>query len=370
VKIITEIVQIKDKSTRSGPQFNNLSTVSEGIPALGWVLVEKTPGPYVAEARSASEFYSNRILKEFKGKDATQTDWVGAFHGFLVNLQAYIKKNHTTELTWSGKGDALANAASSSSATGSSSKPPPPPGGVPPPGPPPVSQTSTHTNKTADPSAMFAALSKGEAVTANLRKVKPEEKTKHRKPEERNALVPAKEAEEKEPKKSHDVRGKKPVGPAKFALEGNKWVVENQKNNKSIEITETEVKQTVYIYQCEGSVIQIKGKVNTITVDECSKCAIVFDSAIASVEVVNSKSIEVQVTGKVPSFAVDKTSGFNLYLSKNCLDAEITTAKSDAMNISIPPDVEGQDPTEIPIPEQFKTVIRNKKLVTGPVRHE
>src|SRR6185437_15842935 len=107
-KVITEIVDLKDKAARSSPQFNHLSTISEGIPALGWVLVSPTPGPFVADARSASEFYSNRILKDFKGKDQTHVDWVAGFHGFLVALQAYIKKHHTTELSWKGQGDAAA----------------------------------------------------------------------------------------------------------------------------------------------------------------------------------------------------------------------------------------------------------------------
>jgi adenylyl cyclase-associated protein len=69
----------------------------------------------------------------------------------------------------------------------------------------------------------------------------------------------------------------------------------------------------------------------------------VFENAIASVETVNSHSVQVQVLGKVPSFAVDKCSGFNLYLSKDCLDAEIITSKSDAMNVVLPPNKEGED---------------------------
>ncbi len=50
-----------------------------------------------------------------------------------------------------------------------------------------------------------------------------------------------------------------------------------------------------------------------------------------------------QVTGKVPSFAVDKCSGFNLFLSKDCLDAEIISSKSDSMNVVLPPAKDGDD---------------------------
>jgi len=66
--------------------------------------VAPTPGPYVADMRGGSEFYSNRVLKEFKGVNQVQVDWVGAFNGFLKDLQTYIKKNHTTGLAWNPKG--------------------------------------------------------------------------------------------------------------------------------------------------------------------------------------------------------------------------------------------------------------------------
>ena len=75
--------------------------------------------------------------------------------------------------------------------------------------------------------------------------------------------------------------------------------------------------------------------------DACKKCAIVFDNAVAALEVIGSQSIQAQVTGKVPivngeSFKVetnfdlllvDKTDGFQIYLSAESIDADIVTAK-------------------------------------------
>jgi len=55
--LMVAIVSIKD-SNRPSKFFNNLSTVSEGVQALGWVVVSPTPGPYVADMRGGSEFYS------------------------------------------------------------------------------------------------------------------------------------------------------------------------------------------------------------------------------------------------------------------------------------------------------------------------
>ena len=65
-QVILKITGIKD-ANRSSKQFNQLSVVAEGIPALGWVVVEPTPAPYIAEMKDSAQFYVNRVIKEFKG---------------------------------------------------------------------------------------------------------------------------------------------------------------------------------------------------------------------------------------------------------------------------------------------------------------
>jgi adenylyl cyclase-associated protein len=62
-----------------------------------------------------------------------------------------------------------------------------------------------------------------------------------------------------------------------------------------------------------------------------------------------------------------QVSGAQLYLSKDCLNVEIITAKSDSVNVHIPQS--NGDFTETPVPEQFKSVIREGKLQTDKVDH-
>ncbi|PIO11902.1 hypothetical protein AB205_0156590 [Aquarana catesbeiana] len=54
--------------------------------------------------------------------------------------------------------------------------------------------------------------------------------------------------------------------PALLELEGKKWRVENQENASNLVIGDTELKQVVYIYKCVNSTLQVKGKINSITV--------------------------------------------------------------------------------------------------------
>jgi len=66
----TQIQQIQDfrEKNRGSPFFNHLSAISESIPALGWVAVSPTPAPYVKEMNDAGQFYTNRVLKDWKEK--------------------------------------------------------------------------------------------------------------------------------------------------------------------------------------------------------------------------------------------------------------------------------------------------------------
>lgn len=51
---------------RKSAFYNNLSAISESVPALGWVSVSPAPGPYIKEMSDAGQFFTNRVLKDFK----------------------------------------------------------------------------------------------------------------------------------------------------------------------------------------------------------------------------------------------------------------------------------------------------------------
>ncbi|KAF6107812.1 cyclase associated actin cytoskeleton regulatory protein 2 [Phyllostomus discolor] len=138
---------------------------------------------------------------------------------------------------------------------------------------------------------------------------------------------------------------------------------EYQEDRNDLVISETELKQVAYIFKCNKSTLQMKGKINSITIDNCKKFALVFDNVVGIVEVINSKDIQMQVMGKVPTISINKTEGCHVYLSEDALDCEIVSAKSSEMNILIP---QGGDYREFPVPEQFKTTWDGSKLVTEP----
>jgi len=48
----------------------------------------------------AAQFYTNRVLKDFKEKDSIHAEWVKQWLKILNELHAYVKQYHTTGLTW------------------------------------------------------------------------------------------------------------------------------------------------------------------------------------------------------------------------------------------------------------------------------
>lgn len=65
--VISKIQHFREEK-RSSNFFNHLSAVSESIPALGWVAMSPAPAPFVKEMNDAGQFYTNRVLKEWKEK--------------------------------------------------------------------------------------------------------------------------------------------------------------------------------------------------------------------------------------------------------------------------------------------------------------
>ncbi|KPV75862.1 uncharacterized protein RHOBADRAFT_52879 [Rhodotorula graminis WP1] len=375
------VIDVKEKN-RASKESNQLTVVSEGIPALGWVTLDAKPGPYVGEFKDSAMFWVNRVIKEHKESNPKQVEWARSFVALLEDLRKYIMAHHTTGLTWNPKGadpttykpSASASAAPASGGAPPPPPPPPPPAAPAPPPPPPAggatapAPASTSSGGGGDMSSVFAALNQGEGVTKGLKKVDKSEMT-HKNPELRaSGAVPATAASKgpaKAPKPA--AMQKKPV---KTELDGNKWNIENHENERGIVIEQTEINQTVNVFNVKGSIIQVKGKVNAISLVNCPKTSILVDSTVSSLSVSNSPSFTVQILGKCPTILLDGNDGGQVYLSRESLACEIVSAKCSALNVSLP--VDGEDDgvfEEKAVPEQLKTVVKDGKLVTTVVEH-
>ncbi|XP_034455128.1 adenylyl cyclase-associated protein 2 isoform X2 [Hippoglossus hippoglossus] len=358
---IQEIQNFRERN-RGSSFFNHLSAVSESIPALGWVAVCQKPGPYVKEMNDAATFYTNRVLKDYKETDRRHVDWVRSYLSIWTEMQSFIKQHHTTGLEWSKIGPIAPPSLLDSPKTPSAPCHPPPP--PPPPGPPPVFTDEDPQPQVgsgaAQHSALFAQLNQGMDITKGLKRVSDDQKS-HKNPNLRSQAAPTKTKSSGAAASSKAaVQKRLPL----LELEGKKWRVENFEQKHDLLIEETELKQVAYVFGCNNSTLQVKGKINSIIIDNCKKLGLVFENVVGIVEIINSNSIQLQALGTVPTISINKTEGCQVYLSKDSLNCEIVSAKSSEMNILIP--TGDDDYREFPVPEQFKTVWGGSKLVTEP----
>lgn len=344
--------------------------ICEMMACCSWVTCRppaQLPAPFVTECIGSSDFWSNRIRKDFKGKDDDKAKlhlkFCDSLKATIVELSNYIKAHHTTGLTFNPKGVSLAESAVRMTDN-------------------PIQDAAIEANRKKDQQAgkkskeigktvkggnMLGLVSElanrrsgdGSSAATGLRKVTKDQQTWRKEFKgEKSAVVTS------APK---PVVAKKPVKKKKVGLpifeyqeRGTKWVIENQdketakaiSSNGLLEVEISDPKQQVYIYNCDEVTIKVNGtKFKSIIVDKCTKVNVIFPTIISGCEIVNSKKIAVQSDGVCPVFTIDKTVGVSVYLSKESADiSSFTTSMSSEMNVSIP---DGDDYKEIPIPEQF-----------------
>ena len=134
-------------------------------------------------------------------------------------------------------------------------------------------------------------------VISGLKKVTKDMQT-HKNPNLRaSSVVPAKQTTNTRITAPKPFKPGAPVKkPPVLELQNKKWVVEYQEGKKDLVIDNTNRNQTVYVFKCNNSVLQIKGKINSVTLDSCTKSAIVVEDLVSTCEFVNCKSVQAQVS--------------------------------------------------------------------------
>lgn len=348
----------------------HIKAITELLSVASWPVVSPpsmpTPTAFVKEAVGSSDFWSNKIRKEYKGKDDDASKAHIAFcdnmKKLILDLAAYVKEHHLSGLMWNSRGVDLADAAAAASAPAAAPKP-----------------------TAAKPAAggggignMMAELSKkknsdGTSAATGLKRVTKDQQTWRKEFNKEAAGKPAAgvgaAAATKKAPAAKSAAPKRGPPVMEYRDRGFKWAVENHTKDTApaggvLDVEVSDAKQQVYVYRCEGVTVRIKGKVKNVVLDECTKVSCLFETAISACELVNCKNMQIQATGTCPSFSIDKTDGCLIYISKEAVaTSNIVTSKSSEMNVSW--EDESGEVKEAPIPEQFQ-----HKLVGGAVKSD
>jgi len=373
-KVLAPIVEVSNKASKACDNrsdfFSNRKAIAEAM-QLMMLPTQKLPVPHVKNTLEAMDFHANKVLMK---KDPPQTVWIKALKQVFNDLGDWCKDEMTTGLTWKAGGTPAveyftANPVGSGGGGASKGKgkgaPPVPKGGLA--APPPEGVVPKVESKGGGGGGMADVFNQLRGVGSDergLKKVTDDMKTKNRDPNDKPAEVKPKAAPA--PARTVANKGKGPRGPPIIELQkGTNWIIENQEGGTHI--LEEGVDQThlIVIINCKNITVKLPNKVKNICVDGCHKVALIASDVVSCIEAVNSERLQLQTLGKVNSFAIDKCDGVNIWLSKESLEADITSSKSSEMNVTIPdPNGEDGDIIEQPIPEQFVTKLVGTKLQT------
>lgn len=390
-ELILKVSDLKDANRRS-ELYDSLNSVSEGTGVLSWFLTP-TPQSYIDDIKDSATFWTNKVLKQFKEKDEKYVDWVKSFLNVFEGLKLYAKEWHTTGLTFA-TGDKIEGTfeenlkkvneqptlnppESTTSAPAPSASGPPPP---PPPPPPPSNlyeDIAPPAPATGGLNAVFSQLNQGEDITKSLKKVDKSQMT-HKNPSLRaTSTVPAKKSPPPKPSKPAHLtqsptssRTTTPSSPAKpepvVELRDSKWFIKNVEDKHDI-VIDVELSQSIFIADCKNATIQVKGKANAISISGTLKTAIVVESLVSGIDIVNSKKFGIQVLESIPMISCDRCDEGQVYLGEDSLNTEVYTSSTTALNVNVPQ--KDGDFKECGVPEQLKHTFAGGVLKSEIVEH-
>ncbi|KAH3680014.1 hypothetical protein WICPIJ_008447 [Wickerhamomyces pijperi] len=387
---ILKVSDLKDANRRS-ELFDNLNSISEGTGVLSWFLTP-TPQSYVTDIKDSATFWTNKVLKQFKEKDERQVDWVKLFLNIFDGLKLYAKQWHTTGLTFAVADKIQGsfeenlkkiNEEPKSTSAGSSISAPAAGGPPPPPPPPPPANLfddiTPASTASAAPSgglnAVFSELNQGENITKGLKKVDKSQMT-HKNPSLRaSSAVPGKKSPPPKPVKPAHLSKSPATSPAPsiitkpepiVELRDSKWFIKNVEDKHDV-VIDVELSQSIFIADCKNATIQVKGKANAISISNTFKLALVVESLVSGVDIVNSKKFGIQVLQSIPMLSCDRCDEGQVYLSEESLTTEVYTSSTTALNVNLP-QTDG-DFKECGVPEQLKHTFVGGVLKSEIVEH-
>lgn len=141
-------------------------------------------------------------------------------------------------------------------------------------------------------------------------------------------------------------------------MQTNRIFIDKKKNEK-IEQTINDISKSVFIGNCEGTTIIIKGKFNSLSVDNSKNVVIEVDTLIGSFNINKSEGVRVNVKETVKHFQLDNSSNLALKV-KDPKELVVSHTSCAEVNVLVP---KSDDLKEHPLPTTFTSTFENDKFV-------
>eukprot|EP00475_Leptophrys_vorax_P021376 TRINITY_DN29099_c0_g1_i1.p1 TRINITY_DN29099_c0_g1~~TRINITY_DN29099_c0_g1_i1.p1 ORF type:complete len:372 (+),score=101.15 TRINITY_DN29099_c0_g1_i1:665-1780(+) len=167
------------------------------------------------------------------------------------------------------------------------------------------------------------------------------------------------------------------VQPGKVSTLKGVWTFENYERGRNISppTEDLVMKHGVLILNSKTSEFKVGAKIKHVTLEHCTKCKIYVTDLVSSLNVMNSSHIELFVNGAVPTISIERSQSVQIWLTKEAIAAnpDILTWNNDQVNLMCPKTENGNNFSEVPIPQQFVSKLQGTygtfKVFTEPVKH-
>mmetsp|Transcript_12333 Transcript_12333/g.18717 ORF Transcript_12333/g.18717 Transcript_12333/m.18717 type:complete len:275 (-) Transcript_12333:817-1641(-) len=84
----------------------HIKAIMEMLASASWVIMSSPPAPssFIKDTVGSSDFWSNKIRKEYKGKDEVMIAFCDTLKALILDLSSYVKEYHLSGLMWNPNG--------------------------------------------------------------------------------------------------------------------------------------------------------------------------------------------------------------------------------------------------------------------------
>lgn len=365
-----EKLKLKRDKKGTKDRGNHRAAVYECLTAMGWVTVVPpagTPLGHVQAQLEATQFHTNRILKNDKADDTKA--FIKGLTDLNKKVHSFVKDHFKMGLNWNPKGDDLSAAskdapkAAAKAAAATEEKEPEKPKPAAP------KEDAKKELKVGDKAALFGELSKGLKVTSGLKKVTKDMKTKYKKKEAGHGKVVMKSKKKASKPKKDPVT--KNMGGRIMFMDYYEGIIKSEGVGLNM-------KTNAFISSCQDCAIEFKEKIKAVSLESCKKMRIYVGDVVSGIEMVNCKSVTIYCRGTIPSIQIDKCESPRIVVLKDAAYPVLTCSCISAGNVEVfsPTEEDPDRMVEFPMAEQFTMKVKfdEKKVPTGlscdPLKHE
>jgi len=314
-RISSEGIGALDKMYPKIKGINMNKAVKECMTLLTWPTIGASAENFAVEMTGSVECYTNKMLREFKGKDDNQVHWAQGIVKACRAIPTFINDFEKGGIKFNARGPKATPEMFEIGAA-------------------PAAKKEEPKKEEPKPAAKPAAAKAG-ALGAKLAGIGP-----------------------KVPPKTPGVRR---MGDLQVQIE---YFTEGSPNLEEAKLKNEDI---LNIFACKNTDITIPTKVKAVSILNTERCIISPKDIIGTLELNGVKKTKIYLEGTVKTITCDKCDGLEIYVNKESENLQLIASLSTGINLEFPDPKEEGNYIEHAVPEQIKVQFNEEHKLTHQV---